>query len=102
MPGAPFGPAYRTTMTEPGFTTPRFRASKALSWDEKQKAGPECSGMVLSSIRARDPMGARFPFRTAIPPVLEIGSFRVRMTRFDPLRDDPLYSRMISPIRLPV
>src|SRR5512139_3328912 len=102
MPGAPLGPAYRTTMTEPGFTNHLFRASRAFSWEGKQKAGPECSGMVLFSIRARDPMGARFPLRTAIPPVLEIGFFLVRMTGFAPLRDNPLNSRIISPILLPV
>ena len=71
IPGPPLGPSYLITTTSPATIFPPLIASTASSSLLNTFAGPEWTSISLSTAPSftTDPSGARFPLRTAIPPV---------------------------------
>ena len=82
IPGPPLGPSYLITTTSPATIFPPLIAAIASSSLSNTLAGPSCT--IISSTTAERlttlPSGARFPERTARPPVLLYGLSTVRIT----------------------
>ena len=75
IPGPPLGPSYLITTTSPSTIFPPLIAAIASSSHSNTLAGPSCT--IIESATAErlttEPSGARFPLRTARPPVLLYG-----------------------------
>src|SRR3546814_1684858 len=65
MPGPPFGPRYRSTITSPASMPPSRIAFKADCSSSKTLAGPVMTGFFSPVILATAPSVARLPFKIA-------------------------------------
>jgi len=75
IPGPPFGPSYLMTTTSPSTILPPLIAAIASSSESNTLAGPSCTSISgTTALRfTTEPSGARFPFKTARPPVFVYG-----------------------------
>ena len=69
MPGPPAGPSYRITITSPGRIVRCLTAVKQSSSLSNTRAGPRWRSRSWPASLTTQPPGARFPRRTASPPV---------------------------------
>ncbi len=100
IPGPPFGPSYLITTTSPSTILPPLIAAIASSSQSNTLAGPSCT--IIESATAErfttDPSGARFPLRTASPPVLLYGLSSGLITSGFLLTHPLMFSPMVSPV----
>ena len=73
IPGEPFGPSYRMTMTSPASILPDVSASNASCSESKGRAVPVNVRRSAPAIFITLPSGASDPYRMAVPPVGWIG-----------------------------
>ena len=78
IPGDPFGPSYRITITSPGPILPPVTASKASFSESKGRARPRNSSEAAPAIFITLPSGASDPRRIAVPPSVWSGSLAGR------------------------
>ena len=73
IPGPPLGPSLRITITCPFSISPLKSASRASCSLSNTFAGPEKLFISIPAVFTTEPFVERLPFKTAIPPSLEIG-----------------------------
>ena len=100
IPGPPFGPSYRITITSPGLIFPDLIASVASSSLSKILAGPSCTSISAQTAERFTtlPSGARFPLSTARPPVSLYGLSIGRITSGFLLTHPSMFSPSVFPV----
>ena len=73
MPGPPFGPSFLITTTCPFSISPLKSASNASCSLSNTFAGPEKLLTSIPAVLTTEPFGDKLPFKTAMPPSLDIG-----------------------------